>query len=98
MNKSVKSIINETLKSFIKEENIEYSINIDEETRLFGSDGLLSSIQLVSFITELEENLEDELDVDLTLADEKAMSRRTSPFINVKHLTSYVEEKINEDE
>ena len=98
MIKSVKSIIEETLSSFIKEELIENSIEIDENTRLFGSDALFSSIQLVSFITELEENLEDELDVYLTLADEKAMSRRTSPFSNVKYLILYVEEKIKEDE
>ena len=98
MIKSVKSIIEETLSSFIKEERIENSIDINENTRLFGSDALFSSIQLVSFITELEENLEDELDVYLTLADEKAMSRRTSPFSNVKYLISYVEEKIKEDE
>ena len=86
------------LNSFIKEEMIEVPNVIDENTRLFGSDALFTSIQLVSFITELEENLEDELDVYLTLADEKAMSRRTSPFSNVKYLISYVEEKIKEDE
>lgn len=98
MNTSVKSIIQETLSSFIKEEKIDHLTEINEDTRLFGSDGLLSSIQLVSFIMELEENLEDDLDVFLTLADEKAMSRRTSPFLSVKYLTSYVEEKIKEDE
>ena len=58
----------------------------------------MSSIQLVSFISELEENLEDDLDVELILADEKAMSRLTSPFSSMKHLTSYVEEKIKYDE
>jgi acyl carrier protein len=98
MSKSVKSIIQETLSDFIKEETIENSIEINENTRLFGSDALFTSIQLVSFITDLEENLEDELDVYLTLADEKAMSRRTSPFSSVKYLISYVEEKIKEDE
>tara|TARA_B100000787_G_C16076662_1_gene242466 strand:+ start:46 stop:342 length:297 start_codon:yes stop_codon:yes gene_type:complete len=98
MEKSVKSIIEESLNSFIKEEMIEVSTDIDENTRLFGSDALFTSIQLVFFITELEENLEDELDVSLTLADEKAMSRRTSPFSSVKYLISYVEEKIKEDE
>ena len=98
MNRSVKSIIEETLRSFVNEEEIELLIEINEDTRLFGSSGLFSSIQLVSFITELEENLEDYLDVELTLADEKAMSRRTSPFSIMKYLTSYVEEKIKEDE
>jgi acyl carrier protein len=98
MKKSVKSIIEETLSSFIKEEMIEASNDINENSRLFGSGGLFTSIQLVFFITELEESLEDELDVSLTLTDEKAMSRRTSPFSTVKYLISYVEEKIKEDE
>ena len=98
MKKSIKIIIEETLKEFVNEELEDNSMEINEDTRLFGSDALFSSIQLVSFITEVEENLEDELDISLTLADEKAMSRRTSPFTNVKYLTLYVEEKIKEDE
>ena len=69
MNKLVKNIINQTLTNFIEEENIDNSIDVNESTRLFGSDALFSSIQLVSFITELEENLEDELDIEITLAD-----------------------------
>jgi len=97
MKKSVKIIVEETLNSFVKEEKIEYSDEINENTRLFGSSGLLTSIELVSFITELEENLEDDLGVELTIADEKAMSRRTSPFSSVKHLTFYIEEKIKDD-
>ena len=98
MSKSIKVIINETLSSFVEEENIDGSIDLNENTRLFGSNALFSSIQLVSFITELEENLEDELDVIITLADEKAMSMRTSPFSSIKYLTSYVEEKVKENE
>ena len=98
MKKSIKIIIEETLKEFVNEELEDNSMEINGHTRLFGSGALFSSIQLVSFITELEENLEDELDISLTLADEKAMSRRTSPFTNVKYLTLYVEEKIKEDE
>ena len=97
MNKLVKNIINQTLTNFIEEENIDNSIDVNESTRLFGSDALFSSIQLVSFITELEENLEDELDIEITLADEKAMSMRTSPFSSVKYLISYVEEKLKEN-
>lgn len=98
MKKSVLNIIEETLTSFIEDESIEGNIDINENTRLFGSDALFSSIQLVFFITELEENLEDELDISLTLADEKAMSRRTSPFSSIKYLTAYIEEIINEDD
>lgn len=97
MSKSIENIVKQTVDNFIEEENIE-SIDVNENTKLFGSDALFSSIQLVSFITELEENLEDEMNIEITLADEKAMSMRTSPFSRVKYLIAFVEGKLNDNE
>lgn len=88
----------QVLGDFLNEENIVFDGKLTEETRLFGGDGMLTSIQLVMFITSLEEEIEDEWDVMLTLADEKAMSRRVSPFSSIKYLADYIEEKINEYE
>jgi len=45
-----------------------------KETRLFGEDGVLDSLALVSVITDLEEEIHDKFDKHVTLADEKAMS------------------------
>ena len=50
---------------------------------------------LVSLLVELEEYIEDEFAVAITLADEKAMSRKTSPFARVSYLIDYINEKIN---
>ena len=66
-----------------------------EETRLYGGKGLLDSLGLVSFITDLEERISDEFDKDIILADEKAMSQRTSPFRDVKSLIIYIQKLLD---
>ena len=68
-----------------------------ESIKLFGGDGLFDSIGLVTFVVEVEERLEDEFDISVVLADEKAMSRRTSPFARISYLADYILDVINED-
>ena len=60
------------------------------ETRLFGDGGALDSLALVGLIVAVEELLYDELDLEVTLADEKAMSQRVSPFRSISTLAEYV--------
>ena len=50
----------------------------------------------MNLIVAVEEQLVDELDVEVTLANEKAMSRRTSPFQSVDSLLDFIEELIQE--
>ena len=70
------------------------------ETELFGSDSKLDSLGLVNLVVAVEQNIEDEFDVTITLADERAMSQQTSPFRTVGTLTDYIEmllgEKLND--
>lgn len=66
-----------------------------EQTRLFGGNAPLDSLSLVSLIVNIEETIENELGVSLILADEKAMSRRTSPFSRIVNLVDYIEELVN---
>lgn len=65
---------------------------------LFGGEGVLDSIALVTLIVAIEQALEDELDVVLTLADEKAMSQQRSPFQTVETLASYIQQRLMEAE
>lgn len=67
-----------------------------EKTKLFGTNGALDSVGIVFLITELEEKISDEFDVDVTLADEKAMSQVTSPFRNVETLAKYIAQLVEE--
>ena len=93
--KKVIQILEESLNKFCEEFELDNSLSEGENTKLFGSDGVLDSIGLVSFIVFVEEVLEDEFGISIVLADEKAMSRRTSPFSRISYLADYILELIN---
>ncbi len=90
----IEEFIVNKIKEFAEENDIEWE-EISVETRLIGSNGLFDSMDLVRFIVELEEGIEDEFNHEISLMDEKAMSRSTSPFINTITLSKYIIESIN---
>ena len=61
------------------------------DTKIFGSNSKLDSLGLVSLIVMVEQNIEDEFSVALTLADERAMSQKNSPFRTLGSLIDYIE-------
>lgn len=64
--------------------------NASSETRLFGGNGLLDSLGVVILLTDLEEKLDEEFDVTVSLASDSTMSRTRSPFRTVKSLAEYM--------
>ena len=95
-NREIENHLLVLLKNFIKENEIKLDSEIDSSTRLIGSSPLFDSIELVSFIVEVEQFLEDELNIEIGLTTENAMSRRTSPFLSIEAMTNYIIEHINE--
>ena len=91
----MKEKIIKILYSSIDEINKLYSENKKMEkstkTVLFGSSGSLDSLGLVNFIVSTEEKIQDEFDVLISLADERAMSKSESPFRTVGSLINYIE-------
>ena len=69
--------------------------NISEQTRLFGGDGALDSLALVSFIADIEESVADRFGKNIVLADEKAMSQKVSPFRTVESLANYIQKLLD---
>ena len=63
---------------------------------LYGRQSNLDSLGLVTLIAELEGLILDEHGVQVTIADERAMSQKSSPFLTVSSLASYVETLIDE--
>lgn len=90
-------ILEENLNKFCEEYGLVNSLSEGENIKLFGNDGVLDSLGLVSFIVLVEEVLEDEFGISIVLADEKAMSRRTSPFSRISYLADYILELIEID-
>jgi len=68
------------------------------DTILFGEEGRLDSLGLVSLIMEIEGQIQVDFDTTITLADERAMSRLNSPFRSVDSLAGYIVEILDEKE
>ena len=66
-----------------------------EESILFGRGSSLDSLGLVSLIVDVERLFEEEHGVVLTLADDKAMSQKASPFRTVETLADYIGTLLN---
>ncbi|HEX4796140.1 MAG TPA: hypothetical protein VH370_20290 [Humisphaera sp.] len=60
------------------------------ETALFGSASILDSLGLVNVIVGVEQRIAEQFGIAVTLADEKAMSQRNSPFRTIDTLADYV--------
>jgi acyl carrier protein len=66
------------------------------ETKLLGDGAAFDSLALVSFLLALEQRIEEQTGQHVTLVNERAMSRSTSPFRTVGLLSDYVTELLNE--
>ena len=63
---------------------------VGEETAIIGSGAVVDSIGVVSLIVDIEQRLELEHQVSVTLASERAMSQRSSPFRTAGVLADHV--------
>ena len=66
------------------------------DASLYGPEGVLDSLALVRLIVGVEMAVEDRFEVSLTLANERAMSQKRSPFLTIGTLAAYIEELLNE--
>ncbi|MBT2401561.1 hypothetical protein [Streptomyces sp. ISL-100] len=64
------------------------------QVSLYGEVGVFDSMHLVNFLVLVEEAIEDEFDVEVSLTSEKAVSQRVSPFSSVRRLVDYIEGEI----
>jgi acyl carrier protein len=60
------------------------------ETRLLGPQSVLDSMRVVSLIVTTEREIEDTFGVALTLANERALSMKVSPFRSIQSLADYI--------
>jgi len=85
------------LREVIEQSERPMPATLDEATGLVGKHAVLDSLALVTLIVDLEQRVEEELGVALTLADDRAMSQRSSPFRTVGSLVAYLEALIGEE-
>ena len=92
--KAIKNIVIQSVELLAEDFDIDGLSNVNSETLLYGNEGLLDSMALVNLIADIEENISEEFNVSISLADEKAMSSRHSPYQSVTSLTKAIIERI----
>ena len=86
------------LKELAESGDIKISGDPSRDTDLYGGDGELDSMGLVSLILALEQEIESEFGTPVSLADEKALSQKNSPYRNVKSVADYAAQQLAKDE
>lgn len=82
---SIYGVVDEMNMELPEEQFMEKS----EDFVLFGKSGKLDSLGLVTFIVAVEQKFQEDLGVTITLADERAMSQKRSPFATIGTLADY---------
>lgn len=85
-------IILSALENLNAELGPERAVPVRSDTALFGMTASIDSLSLVSLIVDVETALSAEYGYDISLTDDRAMSRPVSPFTTVATLTDYVME------
>lgn len=96
---SAKDLILVSLKNILSEHDEDEQISIEEldgSTRLIGSKAVLDSMGLVSMLIDVEQKVNESHNINITIADERAMSQEKSPFRTVNTLAEYVDMLIQE--
>lgn len=92
MKEKIEEIVFEVLK--INTEDLDIG-EINFNTLLLSEGSVIDSMTIVSIVVDLESKLSEAFEREISLSDEKAMSRELSPFSNVKNLIEYISELLN---
>jgi D-alanine--poly(phosphoribitol) ligase subunit 2 len=72
-------------------------LELNPDTQLFGRGSKLDSLGLVNLIVLVEEKAADTFGKTVTIADERAMSQKSSPFRTVRTLAEYLFSLLKEE-
>ncbi|MDA0910439.1 MAG: hypothetical protein O2809_02610 [Proteobacteria bacterium] len=75
---------------------IPFDTPLEDETPLFGMGGILDSLALVTLVVTVEEMIEGQLGVSITIVSEKAMSAHRSPFATIGSLVEFIDSLVQE--
>lgn len=83
-------IVLTSLKEVFAQAGTDAPSSITEATVLVGADAVLDSLGVVQLIVEVEQRVEQGHGISITLANDKAMSQKNSPFRTVGVLADHV--------
>ena len=89
MTEELTQLIVSATRELSAEQGLAAPAELGPATRLFGEAGLLDSMALVSLVIAVEQAIEEKYQVTIALADEKALSQRSSPYRTIGSLVAY---------
>lgn len=93
---TVRGIIITALNTLNLELPDDRKIEPSGDTVLFGVNAQIDSLSLVSLIVDVETALNGDFGLDVSLTDDRAMSRAISPYTDVGALETYILELAGE--
>lgn len=64
---------------------------------LFGKEGTIDSIALVTLIMIIEENVQSHLNINIILASDGAFSQTKSPFLSIESLIDFTQKLVEQE-
>jgi len=92
MKEKIQEIILDSIKEFNKEKAKDEVLEISNDTALLDVNGKLDSIDFITLIVIIEDNIFDKLGKNINIVSEKAFSKKYSPFKNVNTMTEFIVE------
>ncbi len=90
MNEKILASIYSVVDQLNLQNKQERALEKSPHTILLGKDGQLDSLGLINLIVAVEEKIEEDFGQSLTLADDRALSQKVSPFQTMQTLAEYV--------
>ena len=91
MKKKILETIYDSIDELNEQLSNEQQLTKSTKTVLFGNNRQLDSLGLVNLLVIMEQNIEEEFDVSITIADERAISQKRSPFRTIDTLADYID-------
>lgn len=92
----VLDLVKATVEELNSELGYDHLSNVTADSDLFGGANGVDSLSLVRIIAEVERAASEEFGRPVVLADERAMSRRNSPYRTVGTIAELVRERLAE--
>ncbi len=88
LRQDVERLVSECLADALEEAGAPAPVTA--ESRIYGGGSPLDSTAVVSLVIDVEGRLAEELELTISLTDERAMSQKHSPFRDVRNMVDYV--------
>ncbi|MFL6648931.1 MAG: acyl carrier protein [Sulfurifustaceae bacterium] len=85
-------LIVDNLRQLVDTQGLEAPEPLDADTALFGGDGFLDSMALVTLVVAVEQAIEEKFGATVSLADTRALSQEHSPFRTIGALAQYADQ------